>query len=123
MNIQRSGANGLALRHAIVVVAMAVMLILSAGVSLANNEFTPTTADKISGMKNGDRGMLKGYVNPLSENLYTFRDDTGSINVLMTEVQWNAAKATSEDLVELYGKTFKENGEMVFKVRRANKAE
>ena len=123
MNTQRSRAGGLALRHAIVVVAMAVMLVLSAGVSLANNDFVLTTSDKISGMKNGDRAMLKGYVSPLSENLYTFRDDAGSLNVHMTEIQWNAAKATSEDLVELYGKTFKDNGEMIFKVRRANKAE
>ena len=123
MNIQRSGANGLALRHAIVVVAMAVMLVLSAGVSLANNDFPLYTSDQISGMKHGERVLLRGYITPLTENRYTFRDDAGTITVLMTEAQWNAAKATSEDLVDLYGKTTKESDGMMFRVRRANKAE
>ena len=123
MNIQRSRANGLVLRHAIMVVAMAVMLVISAGVSLANNDFPLTASDQISGMKHAERALLRGYVSPLSENRYTFRDDSGSITVLMTEAQWSAAKATSGDLVDLYGKTTKESEGMMFRVRRVNKAE
>lgn len=121
MTLKR-GAERLALRRMVLVAAMIVIMALSAGVALADNSFPPTTADQISGMKHGQGVMLKGHVAPLSENRYTFTDDTGSITVLMTEIQWQAANATSDDLVELYGKTSREGEDMMFKVRRANKA-
>lgn len=112
----------LALRRMVLVAAMIMIMAFSAGVALANNSFPLTTADKISGMKHGEGVMLKGYVKPLGENRYTLTDDSGSVTVLMTEIQWQAAKATSEDLVELYGRASREGEDMVFKVRRANKA-
>ena len=109
------------LRHLAIVMAMAMILALSAGAALAkNNDYPLTSCDKISGMKHGDRAMLKGYVNHEGDR-YTFKDDTGSIVVLMTEEQWQAAHATAEDMVEVYGKSSREGENMMFKVRRVNK--
>ncbi len=119
----RRGAIGLALRRTVTVVAMILVLTLSAGIALADNNFENTTADKISGMKHGTRVILTGYVTPQAEDRYSFSDSTGTITILMTEAQWNAAHATPEDLVVLHGKASREGEDMLFKVRRANKAE
>ncbi len=123
MNITSGrGMKGFTLRHLVIVMAMAMVLALSAGAAMAkNNDYPLTAADKISGMKNGDRALLKGYVSPQGENRYNFKDDTGTIPVLMTEIQWQAAHANFEDQVELYGKVSSESEGMIFKVRRANK--
>lgn len=110
------------LRHLVIVMAMATVLALSAGAALAKgNDFPLITSDKVSGMKQNDRGMLKGYVTSQGENRYSFKDDAGTITVLMSDVQWEAAHATSTDMVELYGKTSREGENMMFRVRRANK--
>ena len=119
----RRGAIGLALRRTVTVVAMILVLTLSAGIALADNNFENTTADKISGMKHGTGLILTGHVSPLSENRYSFTDDTGTITILMTEIQWKAANAAPEDLVVLHGRASREGEDMLFKVRRANKAE
>ena len=123
MNITSGrGMKGFTLRHLVIVMAVAMLLALSAGAAMAkNNDYPLTSADKISGMKNGDRALLRGYVSPQSQNRYNFKDDTGTIPVLMTEIQWQAAHANFEDQVELYGKVSSESEGMVFKVRRANK--
>lgn len=123
--IQGRGVKRLALRRMAIAAAMVVILALNMGVALANNNDYPLmTADQVSGTKHGDRLMLKGHVTPLSADHFTFTDDTGSIAILMTDAQWQAAKATSEDTVELYGKTYLQSGEgLMFRVRRANKVE
>lgn len=124
MNITlKRGATGLALRCTAIVMAMAIALSLSAGVSLAGNDFPLTSADKISGMKHGERAQLKGHVTPVDATHYTFSDDSGTIPVLMTEIQWQAAHATPEDVVVLHGKATRVENDIVFVVRRANKAE
>ena len=119
----RREANGLALRRMAIVAVMAAILVLSAGIALADNSFKPTTANQISGMKHGERVLLTGHVSPLNENHYNFSDDSGTITILMTEAQWQAAHATSEDMVVLHGTTTREGEDMMFRVRRANKAE
>lgn len=119
----RCGANGLALRRMAIVAVTAAILVLSAGIALADNSFKPTTANQISGMKHGERVLLTGHVSPLNENHYNFSDDSGTITILMTEAQWQAAHATSEDMVVLHGTTTREGEDMMFRVRRANKAE
>ena len=119
----RRGVMRLALRRAVIAAAMILVLALSAGIALADNNFENTTADKISGMKHGTGVILTGHVSPLDGTRYSFTDNTGTITILMTEAQWNAAHATSEDLVVLHGKTSREGEDMMFKVRRANKAE
>ena len=124
MNItSRRGGMRLALRRTVLAVTMVLVLAFSAGIVLADNNFENTTADKISGMKHGTGVILTGHVTPQGGNRYSFSDDTGTITILMTEVQWNAAHATAEDLVVLHGKTSREGEDMLFKVRRANKAE
>ena len=124
MNITlRCGANGLALRRMAIVAVMAAILVLSAGIALADNSFNPSTADQVSGMKHGEKVLLTGHVTPLSENHYYFSDDSGTITILMTEAQWQAAHATAEDTVVLHGTTTREGEDMRFRVRRANKAE
>ena len=119
----RCGANGLALRRMAIVAVTAAILVLSAGIVLADNSFNPSTADQISGMKHGERVLLTGHVSPLSENHYNFSDDSGTITILMTDAQWQAAHATAEDMVVLHGTTTREGEDMMFRVRRANKAE
>ena len=119
----RREANGLALRRMAIVAVMAAILVLSAGIALADNSFKPTTANQISGMKHGERVLLTGHVSPLNENHSNFSDDSGTITILMTEAQWQAAHPTSEDMVVLHGTTTREGEDMMFRVRRANKAE
>ncbi len=117
------GTMRLALRHTVIAAAMVLILALSAGIALANNSFPLTSADKISGMKHGEKALLKGHVTPLDGSQFSFTDDSGTIPVFMTDIQWQAAHATPEDLVELYGKSSREGEAMVFKVRRVAKSQ
>ena len=117
----------LSLHAAAVALALAAILILSAGQALAKNaqgggysgpgqpggysgpgpEFV--TVEQAKNMKDDAHVALKGYiVQRLGGDKYLFKDKTGDITLEISERRWAGQQIGAEDLVEVYGEIDKD---------------
>ncbi|MFC0225225.1 YgiW/YdeI family stress tolerance OB fold protein [Serratia aquatilis] len=68
-----------------------------------------TTADKVKSMSDDTWVMLQGNIEQrVGDDLYTFRDATGTLTVEIDQKRWNGLAITPKDKVQLEGKVDKE---------------
>lgn len=70
-------------------------------------------------MRDDQRVVLRGYiVKSLGDELYLFKDDTGTINVDIDGKRWKGQVITPEDLVEIRGEVDKDWHSIEIDVKR-----
>ena len=74
-----------------------------------DNDANLTTAAKVKDLKDDSWVKLRGNITErLSDDRYTFRDESGTVNVEIDNKRWNGVTVTPQDKVELQGKVDKE---------------
>lgn len=70
-------------------------------------------------MNDDSRVMLKGYIiESLGDEEYTFKDDSGTITVEISNRRWNGQTITPTDLVEIRGKVDRDKNAVEIDVKR-----
>lgn len=88
----------------------------------ADHNANLTTAQKVKEMKDDSWVKLRGNITQrLSDDRYTFRDETGTVNVEIDHKRWNGVTVTPQDKVEIQGKVDKEWNEFEIDVKQINK--
>ena len=86
---------------------LAVLLIFSSvsfGQFMGEGSQGITTVAEAKKMGDETRGTLEGYiVNQLQDDHYTFRDDTGEMEVEIGNKKWRGQKVSPETKVRIYG--------------------
>ena len=78
-----------------------------------------TTAQKVKEMKDDSWVKLRGNITErLSDDRYTFRDESGTVVVEIDHKRWNGVTVTPQDKVELQGKVDKEWNEFEIEVKQ-----
>ena len=126
----------LGVRPAIMALALAVMLALSAFPALAESnqggyagpgqgggytgpgpEFV--TVEQAKDMRDDTPVALKGYiVKSLGGDNYLFKDNTGTITLDIDDKRWAGQTVGAEDPVEIYGKIDKDWSDLEIEVKR-----
>jgi uncharacterized protein (TIGR00156 family) len=81
-----------------------------------------TTVDKVKSLSDDAWVTLRGnIVERVSDDLYTFKDATGTVNVDIDHKRWNGVTITPQDMVEIQGKVDKGWNSMEIDVKQINK--
>lgn len=81
-----------------------------------------TTALKVKDMKDDSWVKLRGNITErLSDDRYTFRDESGTVNVEIDNKRWNGVTVTPQDKVEIQGKVDKEWNDFEIDVKQVIK--
>ncbi len=87
-----------------------------------DNNASLTTAAKVKDLKDDSWVKLRGNITErLSDDRYTFRDESGTVNVEIDHKRWNGQTITPQDKVEIQGKVDKEWNEFEIDVKQVNK--
>lgn len=81
-----------------------------------------TTVEQAKAMKDNTWVTLRGnIVERVSDDNYTFKDSTGTINVDIDHKRWKGVTITPQDVVELQGEVDKDWGSVEIDVKQINK--
>lgn len=81
-----------------------------------------TTVDKAKSMRDDAWVTLRGnIVERVSDDIYTFKDATGTVNVDIDHKRWNGVTITPQDEVELQGEIDKDWNSVEIDVKQINK--
>ena len=87
-----------------------------------NNDANLTTAAKVKDLKDDSWVKLRGNITQrLSDDRYTFRDESGTVDVEIDHKRWNGVTVTPQDKVEIQGKVDKEWNEFEIDVKQVIK--
>ncbi len=87
-----------------------------------DNNANLTTAVKVKEMKDDSWVKLRGNITErLSDDRYTFRDETGTVVVEIDHKRWNGVTATPQDKLEIQGKVDKDWNEFEIDVKQVIK--
>ena len=87
-----------------------------------DNNANLTTAAKVKDLKDDAWVKLRGNITQrLSDDRYTFRDETGTVNVEIDHKRWNGVTVTPQDKVEIQGKVDKEWNDFEIDVKQVIK--
>lgn len=87
-----------------------------------DNDANLTTAAKVKDLKDDSWVKLRGNITQrLSDDRYTFRDETGTVDVEIDHKRWNGVTVTPQDKVEIQGKVDKEWNEFEIDVKQVIK--
>jgi len=87
-----------------------------------DNDANLTTAVKVKEMKDDSWVKLRGNITQrLSDDRYTFRDETSTVNVEIDHKRWNGVTVTPQDKVEIQGKVDKEWNDFEIDVKQVIK--
>ena len=123
-----------ALSAAVAGIALAAVLLLGPGLAVAKNNdggYTGNqagysgpgpalvTVEQAKSMRDDDHVTLRGYIiqNVGGKN-YVFKDDTGTVNVEISEKRWEGQQVGPDDLVEIQGEIDKDWTEFEIEVKR-----
>ncbi|WON75771.1 YgiW/YdeI family stress tolerance OB fold protein [Serratia sp. UGAL515B_01] len=83
---------------------------------------TLTTVDKVKSMGDDTWVMLQGNIEQrVGDELYTFRDATGTITVEIDQKRWNGLSVGPKDKVQIEGKVDKEWSNVEIDVKNIKK--
>lgn len=87
-----------------------------------DNNANLTTAAKVKDLKDDSWVKLRGNITErLSDDRYTFRDETGTVVVEIDNKRWNGVTVGPQDKVELQGKIDKDWNEFEIDVKQVIK--
>lgn len=87
-----------------------------------DNNANLTTAAKVKDLKDDAWVKLRGNITErLSDDRYTFRDESGTVVVEIDHKRWNGVTVTPQDKVELQGKVDKDWNEFEIDVKQVIK--
>ena len=87
-----------------------------------DNNANLTTAVKVKEMQDDSWVKLRGNITErLSDDRYTFRDESGTVVVEIDHKRWNGVTVTPQDKVELQGKVDKDWNEFEIDVKQVIK--
>ena len=87
-----------------------------------DNNANLTTAAKVKDLKDDAWVKLRGNITErLSDDRYTFRDESGTVVVEIDHKRWNGVTVTPQDKVELQGKVDKEWNDFEIDVKQVIK--
>lgn len=87
-----------------------------------DNNDNLTTAAKVKDLKDDAWVKLRGNITErLSDDRYTFRDESGTVVVEIDHKRWNGVTVTPQDKVELQGKVDKDWNEFEIDVKQVIK--
>ena len=87
-----------------------------------DNDANLTTALKVKEMKDDSWVKLRGNITQrLSDDRYTFRDETGTVNVEIDHKRWNGVTVTPKDTVEIQGEVDKDWNSVEIDVKQIRK--
>ncbi|MBS3047399.1 YgiW/YdeI family stress tolerance OB fold protein [Enterobacter mori] len=87
-----------------------------------DNNANLTTAAKVKDLKDDAWVKLRGNITErLSDDRYTFRDETGTVVVEIDHKRWNGVTVSPQDKVELQGKVDKDWNEFEIDVKQVIK--
>lgn len=93
-----------------------------AGRRFVDNNANLTTAAKVKDLKDDAWVKLRGNITErLSDDRYTFRDETGTVVVEIDHKRWNGVTVSPQDKVELQGKVDKDWNEFEIDVKQVIK--
>lgn len=77
-----------------------------------------STVEAVKQMNDDSRVMLRGYITEsLGDKEYTFKDDSGTITVEISNRRWNGQTIAPTDLVEIRGKVDRDRNSIEVEVR------
>ncbi|MGU3524815.1 YgiW/YdeI family stress tolerance OB fold protein [Enterobacteriaceae bacterium C23F] len=83
---------------------------------------TVTTVEKAKSMRDDAWVTLRGnIVERLSDDTYTFKDSSGTVNVDISHKRWNGVTITPNDVVEIQGEVDKDWNSVEIDVKQINK--
>ncbi len=81
-----------------------------------------TTVESAKSMRDDARVTLRGnIVERLSDDVYTFKDASGTINVDIDHKRWNGVSVGPQDLVEIQGEVDKDWNSVEIDVKQVSK--
>lgn len=81
-----------------------------------------TTVESAKSMRDDAWVTLRGYiVERISDDLYLFKDATGTVNVDIDHKRWNGVTVTPQDLVEIQGEVDKDWNSVEIDVKQITK--
>lgn len=81
-----------------------------------------TTVEQAKSMKDNAWVTLRGnIIERVSDDLYTFKDSTGTINVDIDHKRWRGITVSPQDVVELQGEVDKDWGSVEIDVKQITK--
>ncbi|MCS2155868.1 YgiW/YdeI family stress tolerance OB fold protein [Scandinavium sp. H11S7] len=81
-----------------------------------------TTVEKAKSLRDDAWVTLRGnIVERISDDLYTFKDSTGTVNVDIDHKRWNGVTVTPQDVVEIQGEVDKDWNSVEIDVKQVNK--
>ena len=87
-----------------------------------DNNANLTTAAKVKDLKDDAWVKLRGNITErLSDDRYTFRDESGTVVVEIDHKRWNGVTVTPQDKVEIQGKVDKEWNDFEIDVKQVIK--
>ena len=87
-----------------------------------DNDANLTTAVKVKEMKDDSWVKLRGNITQrLSDDRYTFRDETGTVNVEIDHKRWNGVTVGPQDTVEIQGEVDKDWNSVEIDVKQIRK--
>ncbi|MEO3990199.1 YgiW/YdeI family stress tolerance OB fold protein [Pseudocitrobacter cyperus] len=83
---------------------------------------TSTTVANAKSLRDDTWVTLKGNITErISDDLYTFKDETGTINVDIDDKRWNGLTVTPQDKVEIRGEVDKDWNSVEIDVKQIQK--
>ena len=87
-----------------------------------DNNANLTTAAKVKDLKDDAWVKLRGNITQrLSDDRYTFRDETGTVNVEIDHKRWNGVTVGPQDTVEIQGEVDKDWNSVEIDVKQIRK--
>jgi uncharacterized protein (TIGR00156 family) len=81
-----------------------------------------TTVEKAKSMRDDTWVTLRGnIIERISDDVYTFKDATGTVNVDIDHKRWNGVTVTPQDTVEIQGEVDKDWNSVEIDVKQINK--
>lgn len=81
-----------------------------------------STVEKAKSMRDDTWVTLRGsIVERISDDTYTFKDATGTVNVDISHKRWNGVTVTPQDVVEIQGEVDKDWNSVEIDVKQINK--
>ncbi|MDX6040687.1 YgiW/YdeI family stress tolerance OB fold protein [Scandinavium lactucae] len=94
----------------------------SQGGGFAGPNGSVTTVEKAKSMRDDAWVTLRGTITErLSDDVYTFKDATGTVNVDIDHKRWNGVTITPQDVVEIQGEVDKDWNSVEIDVKQINK--
>ena len=101
---------------------IAVMALCSAPVMAAEQGGSVTTVESAKSLRDDTWVTLRGnIVERISDDLYVFKDASGTINVDIDHKRWNGVTVTPKDTVEIQGEVDKDWNSVEIDVKQIRK--